>query len=42
MKQIELLLGAGADKTLTEANFGKNAFKIAEELAHEACLKLLT
>ena len=41
VRQIQLLLAAGADKSLTEANFGKNAFKIAEELAHEACLKLL-
>ena len=41
VRQIQLLLQAGADKSLTEANFGKTAFKIAEELAHEACLKLL-
>ena len=42
VRQVELLLQAGADKSLTEENFGKNAFKIAEELAHEACMKLLT
>ena len=40
--QVRLLLAAGADTEVKEENFGKTAVRIAEELAHAECVKILS
>ena len=40
-KQVEIYLKNGADTSIKETNFGKDVFKIAEELAQESVIHVL-
>ena len=39
--QVEIYLKNGADTSIKETNFGKDVFKIAEELAQESVINVL-